>query len=206
MSKLLVVEGVEDELLFKQILRNIGLNSVDVKSHPSGKGNAISTFCSAVMLYDRVGLVVDADFPTYGGGFSDTQKLINSDLNKINFGPLGALPGGGLGCLKTRKRQGVWIMPDNISDGYLENFLDSMIEPSLLGGYQYADQATRTALSASVGFTAKTHHRCKSNFGAWLAWHDPPRMSFAKAMSNCYFDKNSNSYKSITNWLKWIFL
>lgn len=211
-ESLLCVEGVEDQLFFQQLCRAQGLNvSSNVRCDPAGKGNAISTFVAALQLrrHTSLGLVVDADLPVHGGGFVATIKTINHRLSEVGMKPLAQRAGGGFEAAfqKSTKRckVGVWVMPDNASDGYLEHLLQGLVgvvhQPSLL----HARQATTAAMAAGVGFSAKVHHRVKADLGAFLAWHDVPRMSFGKALSDGYLEGSHPNAGALLNWLNWLY-
>jgi hypothetical protein len=182
-----------------------------VKCHPSGKGNAINTFFGLIDLKSakNIGLVIDADLKTHGGGLSHTVKQVNIELNKREWDPLGHRSGGGFHAKNTdfsRMKVGVWVMPNNTDDGYLENFLVPSIVATEGARYGHASQQTRQALATNLGFPAKKDHLVKAEIGAWLAWQNPPRMSFAKALSGSLFDRNAAEYSSLVNWVKWLFL
>jgi hypothetical protein len=209
MSKILIVEGQEDENFFKQLLRNLNLQDVEVKSNPSGKGNAITTFASSIKLENRasnsrLGLVVDADFAINGGGSASTLNTINAIINS----PFTQLTGGGLKTViqsKPSLKAGLWIMPDNSNDGYIEHFLEGTFLSSENSRMQYAKQAVQSALTSANGFPVQPIHIGKANVGTYLAWQNPPRMSFANCLSKNLIDSNANSYVAIANWLCWLY-
>jgi hypothetical protein len=211
-KSLLVVEGVEDQLFFKQICREGGLGVCDnIKCDPSGKGNAISAFVNAIQLnaYSNIGLVVDADFPVHGAGLAATVQLINQKLVGVGVKPMALRAGGGYEAASVKpaagRKTGVWVMPNNALDGYLEDLLKTFVAPAYAATFNHAAQATATALAAGVGFTAKPLHRPKADLGAFLAWHDVPRMSFGKALSGGYFVSRQPSAGALINWLNWLY-
>lgn len=202
MKSLLIVECVEDQLFFQELLKQQNINA-DVRFHPFGKENTIMVFSEAISIYDQIGLVVNSDCRF---GFSKTKELIDNKIKNRGFDQLTNIRDSGLRSQKGKTKIGVWIMPDNHAEGNLEDFLKTIILNSHDGNWNYAVQQTDNALNSNIGFTAKSHHRSKSEMGAWLAWHDPPRMSFGKALSEGYFDRQHPSYLALVNWLKWVFL
>lgn len=211
-ESLLCVEGVEDQLFFQQLCRTRGLNVAgNVRCDPAGKGNAITTFVAALQLrrHTSLGLVVDADLPAHGGGLAATVRTINQRLSDVGMKPLSLRSGGGFETTlqKVGKpcKVGVWVMPDNASDGYLEHLLQGLVGVAHQPSLQHARQATAAAMAANVGFTAKAHHRVKADLGAFLAWHDVPRMSFGKALSDGYLEESQPNAGSLLNWLNWLY-
>ena len=215
LSKVLFVEGQEDKKLFLSIARSRNLN-VEVKCDPSGKGNAINSFFALLKLQtsaskNRIGLVVDSDFLQYGGGFLATQTLINQKLSAINWDPLSQTQYSGFGATSTKTKgaqAGVWIMPDNLNDGYVENFVMQSISATQQSLANYAIQQTVIAVAGGNGIPpipTKPHHMDKAKIGTWLAWNDPPRMSLGAAHSNNLLDFNAGLGGDLSNWLKWLY-
>ena len=74
MSRILVVEGKQDQDFYSALCRRAGVLNVEVRSAPgSGKGNAIKFFEMLLKQLPggsikNVGVVVDADYPAGKGG------------------------------------------------------------------------------------------------------------------------------------------
>jgi len=216
LSKILFVESEEDKKLFLSISRSWNLN-VQVKCDPSGKGNAIDGFIATLKLQtsaskNRIGLVVDADFLQHGGGFLATQTLINKRLRDIHWCPLSQTQYSGFGATSTKIKDaqaGIWIMPDNCNDGYVENFVIQSISAQQQLLADYAAQQTAIAEAGGNGIPAiptKPHHMDKAKVGTWLAWNDPPRMSLGAAHSNNFLNFNTGLGGDLSSWLKWLYL
>lgn len=214
-AKILFVEGEEDKKLFQSTSRSCGI-SLDVKCDPSGKGNAVLSFVAALKLQtsasrNRIGLVVDADFLQNGGGFLATQALINQKLKSINWSPLSQTPYSGFKTTDNKNngvQVGVWIMPDNLNDGYVENFVIQSISLDQQPLSNYAVQQTILAAAGGNGIPTiptKPHHLDKAKIGTWLAWNNPPRMSIGAAHSNNLLNFNAGIGSDLTNWLKWLY-
>lgn len=214
-SNLLFVEGEEDKKLFLSVSRACGVE-VDVKCDPRGKGNAILSFIATLKLQtsaskNRVGLVVDADFLQNGGGFAATQTLINQKLHGINWSPLSQTQYSGFRTTTNKGGElqaGIWIMPDNFNDGYLENLVIQSIALTQQPLSNYASQQTAVAIAGGTGIPAiptKPHHLDKAKIGTWLAWNDPPRMSIGAAHSNNLLKFTGGLGGDLSNWLKWLY-
>lgn len=214
-DRILVVEGEEDRKLFLALFRVHGIPDVDVHFQPSGKGNAISTFCSVLMMQPRsrrskVGLVVDADFEGAGAGNRASVKDINAKALKVGYGPLSAITGGGYEA-RSRSghltRVGVWVMPDCSNDGYTEHLLVQAVGPAEQVRFNHAKVACDNALlgCGNFDYPVRPDHRIKARLGTWLAWQDPPRMSFASAIDKSLFDAEHGCMRPLVAWMHWLY-
>ncbi len=214
-DRILVVEGDEDAKFFCALVRHLDLKQVEVKCHPAGKGNAIKTFCSVLTKQTKssraqIGLVVDADFASNGGGHQASVHDINSKAQCVGFNPLNALAGGGYQLRSTvcsQAKAGVWVMPDCSNDGLTEHFLEKSISSTEVPRFEYAGSVFKNAISQgpALGLPVKEHHHAKARLGTWLAWQDPPRMSFANALYKSLFDMKSTQMHRLICWLNWLF-
>ena len=75
----------------------------------------------------NIALIVDADFGKIEGRFAEIiaalSKRLNLDLSKYTLNTEGVtIVENGLPTI------GIWIMPDNVNNGYLEYFVEQLIE------------------------------------------------------------------------------
>lgn len=215
-DRILVVEGEEDRKLFSALFRAHQIADVDIHFQPSGKGNAISTFCAVLRKQtkssrSRVGLVVDADFEDAGAGNRESVKDINAKALKAGFGPMTAASGGGYEVRPTSgysARVGVWVMPDCSGDGYTEHLLVQAVGPGEKPRFDHAKSSCDGALTqrGDLAYPVRPNHRIKAHLGTWLAWQDPPRMSFGSAVDKGLFDPDHPGVRSLVSWLRWLYL
>jgi hypothetical protein len=220
MERLLIVEGEEDKKFFEAVFRAMDrADEVAIRHHPSGKSNAISLFGAALERLTRasnasVGLVVDADDPALNAtdGFLSTRRLVNKQLQLRHFAAL--TPGPGTSGLLAHApqfgavRAGLWVMPDNHSNGYLEDFANAVVAHS-----EKPRQTFASAISASVSngghggpaYAFKAHHLSKATIGTWLAWSDPPRMNLGTAVSRGLLDVEHARFQSLIAWLNLLY-
>lgn len=223
MDRLLIVEGEEDQKFFDTVCRQIG-DGVQVKVRvrgERGKQKAIEAFGSALTALtsaskDRVGLVVDADWPHINAsdGFDNTRSAINEALQARSFTALSQLPGtsGFRSAANGRPNVtvGAWIMPDNKSGGCLEDFVAQVVGAAQHDRFRFAaDWASRVADGQHGGpaFDFKRHHLSKAQMGTWLAWSDPPRMSLgAVASAETMLDPQQAVFQELILWLRHLYL
>lgn len=122
-SRLLVVEGYDDKHVVSHLLKksnsllNFNIRSVD------GYDNLLQAISPMVKASgrERLGFVLDADDDLDGHWISVREKLRQAELI-----PPDQLDGNG--CIfSSGMTVGVWIMPDNLSTGELENFIIEMV-------------------------------------------------------------------------------
>lgn len=216
MQRLLIVEGEEDKKFFEAVFRAMERpDEVIIRHHPSGKSNAILVFGSTLDLLTRaskarVGLAVDADDPALNAsdGFSNTKKSVNEQLQQRRFN--GLVLGGSTSGLVSKTNQnsdiltGLWVMPNNASNGYLEDFATSVVAPNERVRYSFASETCKSVLNGLQGgptFAFKPHHLPKAAIGTWLAWSDPPRMNLGTAVSRGLLDIKHIQFQSLIAWL-----
>ena len=96
-----------------------------------------------------VGFLLDADKPVLGRWQSVVSRLQNVGFENLPERPP---PGGFIGESITYKaRVGVWLMPDNVQDGKLEDFLRLLIiESDLLISHAQRRDGTRAEQGCSL--------------------------------------------------------
>ncbi|MGA3371539.1 MAG: DUF3226 domain-containing protein [Terracidiphilus sp.] len=96
------------------------------------------------------------------------------------------------------KRFGVWIMPDNSSDGILETFLKYLVPAPRDPLWSHAEQSVQ--LAKGMGCPCRDSHIEKANLYTWLAWQDPPGQSPGIALTRKALDPHSPSAASFVAW------
>ena len=114
------------------------------------------------------------------------------------------LPPEGLICRNTAGLHfGVWIMPDNHSEGMLETFLGYLASGGDKRLWQYAREARSEARKHGAPY--KDPHRDKADIRTWLAWQDPPGQSFGTALLRKCLDPRSPVAANYVAWFRRLF-
>lgn len=95
---------------------------------------------------------------------------------------------------------GVWIMPNNMDKGTLEDFCRAMIDDgnTLI---DFAEECTdRAKREKSAPF--KDKDRMKSVLGTWLAWQESPNLELGQAVKAQRFDANKALAVQFVSWVK----
>ena len=134
--RILLVEGVDDEHVMRHICGNHGIPRLDeIKQH----GGASELLESAPVQIkasetgDVVGIVIDADTNMLTRWQSLRDRIVAAGYDNVPDAPDpdGTIIDPPEGTLFPRV--GIWIMPDNRTDGILENFLRFLVpQPSVL--------------------------------------------------------------------------
>lgn len=141
----------------------------------------------------RLGLMLDADSNPVGRytslrnlclpGFPNLPENIGAD---------------GVWVEQDELRLGIWIMPDNGSQGYLESFLKYLVPP---GGEPVWDHATASVAAATeMGATCKQTHVPKACLYTWLAWQDEPGQSPGRALTQKILDPHQEHAERFIRW------
>ena len=204
-KRILLVEGPNDEHVMKHICGNRGIPPLDeVKSHGSVEKllDSIPVRLKASEDGDIVGVVIDADTDLGARWQSLRNRLIHVGYvhvpeNPMPDGTIIAAPAGML-----LPRVGIWIMPDNQTNGILEGFLRFLVPD----GSQLFDHVVASVASLPV---------CERRFGplaepkavihTWLAWQQEPGKPMGTAITARYLDANVAEVDTLVSWLQRLF-
>jgi hypothetical protein len=98
------------------------------------------------------------------------------------------------------QRFGVWIMPDNSSEGSLETFLKYLVRDEAKPVWEHGVQSVTKA--KEMGAACRDCHDEKANLYTWLAWQDPPGQYPGRALTKRVLDPNSPSAASFVTWFR----
>ena len=100
---------------------------------------------------------------------------------------------------------GIWLMPDNLQSGMLEDFVRLLIRPDdLLNPFveqilsQIEAEKIRNRYDPDL-------HRAKAYIHTWLAWQKDPGTPMGLALTKTYLDHNTDLCLRFVNWLNLLF-
>ena len=203
------VEGTDDSHAIRHLLIRRGID-YDQDPWPDefpsikgigGKPEILDGVATAVRVSnDRsIGFVLDAN-----SSLRDCWIAVSSRLREVGMYVPNVIPREGfVGEAEAyRARVGVWIMPDNLREGTLENFLRDLVK----GGdplLPYAEEATERAKELGAGFSA--NDVSKAVLHTWLAWQDEPGLPYGTAMRARYFRHDSPAAHAFVTWFRTVF-
>lgn len=160
---------------------------------------------------DRLAVVVDADYAKYGHGPKSRWNAIRGQLAKEGYKDLPkSLEANGtvipLPAVGGRKpiRFGVWIMPNNRSEGMLEDFVADMI-PKEDEALSLVDPFLGSIPKKEWRFT--DIHRTKARIHTWLAVSKQPGLRMGQAIkADSRLNANHPTVKPFLDWIQRVFV
>lgn len=196
------VEGINDFHVVRNLLLGFGLRieDQDIKKH-DGVDALLNNASNIVRLADRsIGIIVDADLES---GVARRWQSLRGKLGGLVDLPEDPDPNGYVGIYeKTETLVGVWVMPDNVSDGTLEDFLVNLIPDGTML-FEYACTSTTKAREHGAGF--KEVHGRKAEIYTWLAWQEEPGKPYGQAVTAGYFRKDAELAERFKVWAVRVF-
>lgn len=95
---------------------------------------------------------------------------------------------------------GIWIMPNNLGNGYLEHFLSSLIDSN--DALWMHAQHTITDLMGFPFNKFSAAKQQKALLHTWLAWQKDPGKPFGQAISAKYFDIMAGTVDPFLAWFE----
>ncbi len=211
MAQRLIVEGNDaialSELLIKRSVKPPKGYSTKEKYKEEfvKRANSISKVNKVLMEelqstdVTNIGIIVDANDVGVEARLDSLKGAIEKVLN-LSFPRDAALTENGFGCqLMDNLYIGIWIMPDNINEGYLEHFLGKLIPKKTQTIWKFADEKIEELIQQKhVLFSAPK--RQKALLHTYLAWQKKPGESMGTAVRASYFDV---SLPAADNFVKW---
>jgi Protein of unknown function (DUF3226) len=202
--KVLLVEGPNDEHVVKHLCGTREVGKLDEFRQHDGVEHLLQSFPVHLKESDiqALGVVVDADTNLAARWRSLRDRLIKAGYEGVPEDPSadGTIldtPGDTL-----LPRVGVWIMPDNLTKGILEDFLRFLVP---------ADSPLFGHVESSVGAIPEGERRFselaepKALIHTWLAWQKEPGKPLGQAITARYLDSNVAQVDVFVSWLKRLF-
>lgn len=223
MSKnILIVEGEADRGFFTEVCKkaelNVGVKDItvgtakDFGARRNSKQAVFNLLSDSILCQlddadaaiERAAIVVDADTAADGGlGFASTLQRVSGLLVSKGYSEAEALPSGGYQFQHPDglKPFGLWIMPDNRSEGMLENWISQCVS----AGQQELFNHATTTVTALQNPLFNEIHRTKADVATWLAWQKKPGEDLYTCITNELLDNNAALYTGLVTWLRVIF-
>ena len=99
---------------------------------------------------------------------------------------------------------GIWLMPDNLQSGMLEDFVRLLIRPNDLLE-PFVEQILSQIDKQPTESRYDDIHRAKAYIHTWLAWQKDPGTPMGLALTKTYLDHNAKLCQSFVDWLNRLF-
>lgn len=199
-DKVLLVEGEDDQHLFWNLLEFHGYQSgvrvTDCKGFPN--------LCKElrVRLRNRndraLAVVVDADTE-----FQNRWQSLRDLLERAGYPnvPTSLSAQGALLAAEDWPTVGIWIMPDNLSEGMMEDFARLLVPPND-PLWKRATDAVEAIPQAERRFGS---HVAKARIHTWLAWQETPGEPIGKAIKTRSLQGQAEPAKQLVAWVAALF-
>jgi hypothetical protein len=204
-QKILLVEGADDEHVLKHICGKRGITSLDEARTHGGVDALLESTQTRLKLSkgdEVVGVVIDADTDVNARWRSLRDRLVNVGYQNVPTAPAsdGTIVDPPADTLLPRV--GVWIMPDNRTNGILEDFLQFLV-PQESPLYAHVRSSVATIPESERRFS--TLAEPKAIIHTWLAWQEEPGKPLGTAITARFLDPNVAQVDVLVAWLKRLF-
>lgn len=205
----LLVEGDEDRRVIPELMEASGVpwgprGSEVVLIKPTG---GFPNMTSSTLIetewkesgLEALGLIADAN-----DNFQARWTSLRNRCRTIVPTIPDDLPGSGLVVNSPDgKRLGIWLMPNNSSQGMLETFLAYLVPDASDALWHHAERARDEA--KQLGAPYKHQHRDKARIHTWLAWQDPPGRQLHQAIFERILKPQSPESEVFLKWFRSLF-
>lgn len=196
---LLLVEGGDEEHFVRALqVLYANMPAFDVKRR-SGAEAVLKGFATQLRVADRkaVGIVIDAN----GELSSRWAEIVERLPDEFNKNLLAPSPEGTILISSKGQRFGVWLMPDNQSEGELEHFIENL----MFDDDQIWDQAQEFVSNIrSEDQLFEEDKRKKAEVRAWLAVRAKPGL-LGEAVRADDLNLDASLAKAFATWLAELF-
>lgn len=204
-KKILLVEGVDDKHVLMHVCDTRKVGRLDEITPQDGVDKLLENFPQYLKESDveALGIVIDADTDLAARWESLRNRLTDAKYEHVPKRPApdGTIldsPGGTL----LLPRVGIWIMPDNQSEGILENFLRFLV-PDGSALFEHVESSIAAIPEGEQRFSQLAQP--KAIIHTWLAWQEEPGKPLGTAITARYLDSTVAQVDVLVSWLKRLF-
>jgi hypothetical protein len=192
----ILVEGPDDKNVCRHLFSHHGLEA-EIKEK-EGFSQLLGSLRVELRASDitHLAIIVDADVSLASRWQSLKGTLGNSQYQSI---PPAPPPEGAVIIEPNLPILGIWIMPNNQTNGILENFVAQLIpEGDLLWLKAQADVAAISIENCCF----KSQDRPKAEICTWLAWQQEPGVKMGAAINRGYLQAGSPTAQLFVAWIR----
>jgi hypothetical protein len=209
-NALLLVEGNDDFHVLHTICKRFNI-SVRNFEHPSGGDFSIEDCKGIENLFDQIpvlykksseittiGIIIDADIH-----LQQRWDAVKTIAQKLGFTTPDEFPKHGLILKHGLLTFGAWLMPNNDSNGMLEDFISFLVpaEDKLLPiAKQTIEDIEAQKLNGYLPI-----HRSKALIHTWLAWQENPGSPLGQGITKGYLTTDEENCLKLVKWLTDLF-
>ncbi len=201
-DKFLLVEGNDDQHVVWNLLKFRNFPECFEVQEKGGIDRLLSSFPVQLKgsAVQALGIMIDADLDAAG-----RWAGIKSDLDRVGYSSYPAeLPAEGLILDEEGlPRVGVWIMPNNATNGMLEDFVAWLVPPED-ALWAHSEDVLKSIPEGLLEFSSR--HTAKAQIHTWLAWKADPGTPMGLAITKKYLDAGDQRAEPFLAWLHKLFV
>jgi len=201
---ILLVEGTDDKHVVMHLCNHHQLGHIDEIADQGGVDKLLSSFPVRLKESDvnALGVVVDADTDMHSRWQSLRHHLSAAGYPDLPEAPIEQGTVLNPPVKTIYPKVGIWLMPDNTTNGILEDFLRFLVPvPNPL--LAHAKTSIEQIPASERRFAAKDD--AKALMHTWLAWQEEPGKPFGTAIMARYLDADVQQATQFADWLKRLF-
>ncbi len=203
LKKILLVEGKDDKHVIINLCAERCVPDFTIQAM-EGIERLLTSFPTQLEGSDIgvLGVVVDADTDLSARWHSLRDRLVEKGYQHVPDEPD---PTGAILCPPRDSllpRVGVWIMPDNQTNGTLEDFLRFLV-PDGSRLFEHVESSVDSIPADERRF--KDAAKPKALIHTWLAWQEEPGKPLGQAITARYLDSGVSQVNTLVAWLNRLF-
>lgn len=148
---------------------------------------------------DTIGIILDADTD-----LNSRWQQLKSIFSKVGYSFPATIPVTGLIYRATDKVTiGIWIMPNNSTNGMLEDFIKFLV-PNNDKLMPIAEETLSNIEMQGLN-KYQTIHKSKALIHTWLAWQEDPGTPMGLSITKKYLEPNVQECTIFVDWLNKLF-
>jgi hypothetical protein len=211
-TKFLLAEGIRDANFLEALCRKFGIKNVTVKppstlgAQGDGWGNTIrlAETLARQMVDGQVGrlaITTDADHTDFNDrGYKQVSSGYREMLRTLGYArpPIQIGTGAVYAHDDGLPSIGVWIMPNNTSDGMIEDFILNAVAAESAA---WLEKARQTVASLDRPLFDRQRHDSKAIVSTWLAWQRMPGKQIVSTVGDGLIDLETTQIQNLRQWL-----
>ncbi|MGH7411190.1 MAG: DUF3226 domain-containing protein [Candidatus Methylomirabilis sp.] len=198
MANRIIVEGRDDRHVVRNLLYHHQLHEMFDFKDKDGIEKLLDTLEEEIQATDveRLGIIIDADLDLSRQWARMTGILIRCGYDAVPSAPD---PAGTIVAGENGQRIGIWIMPNNVLKGAVEDFVGHLIADGD-GLWPRAQESVNGIPEVERRF--KPTYVSKAQIHTWLAWQEEPGTRMGEAFTKRYLDPTRPQAQAFIGWIR----
>lgn len=200
-QNVLLVEGRDDKHVFYSLLQHYGIPDQFEIRDADGIEQLKDAFTAGLVSSELklLGVVVDADSDLTARWLSLRNTMVNAGYKAV---PMIPDTNGTIVKQQGKITIGIWLMPDNILPGMIEDFIKFLVpEDDVL--WPIAEDVVQRVIETDRKF--RPSYKSKAYLHTWLAWQEEPGGPMRRAITKRYLNADASHAQQLIAWIRQLF-